>query len=116
MSFRTRGPSELARRQRNNSDIVGSSGRFESKQKWGQKSGGFTKKTLPSITVIESDGVFVSPTLLEHEIVCLFFLRKGWEHFCLEVPSPSPSKLRDDFSMQLRCHIPVRSHASSHHV
>ena len=38
---------------------------------------------------------------------CLFvwFGKKGWEHSCLEVPSPSPSR-SDDFSMQLHVSYP----------
>ena len=105
MSFRTRGPSELARRQRNNSDIVGSSGRFESKQKWGQKSGGFTKKNVAFnyCNWIWWCFCFSNP-FGTWDFDCLVW-KKSWEHSCLEVPSPSPSR-SDDFSMQLHVSYP----------
>ena len=77
------------------------------------------KKTLPSmpsITVIESDGVFVSPTLLEHEILIVWFERKKvgnilvWKFLHLHLQEAMISQC------SYMCHIPVRSHASSHHV
>ena len=109
MSFRTRGPSELARRQRNNSDIVGSSGRFESKQKWGQKSGGFTKKNVAFNAFNYCNWIWwcfcFSHPFGTWDFDCLVWKKKGWEHSCLEVPSPPPSR-SDDFSMQLHVSYP----------